>query len=365
MKYANPVTFLISAKPDADFVRVRCYDDRHERLLYSRLHALIRRKKDVEKRCNERRMKFSSDKILWNVLMIGVDSTSRLNSIRRLKNTRRLLINELQAVELQGYGRVGDNTFPNVMSLLTGKFASERPPGPLDETPLLWRPFSRLGGYRTLFSDDWLIDWNIFNLWLDHGNSPGGFIKEPTDYYYRTMNLAQCNDKNSEVTSRRNGNSGAACIGPTFETEFILDWVTRFIGEMNSNRSQDPFFAFSFFSRLTHDDHNDAAFMDLYLTKFFETLVSSNLLRNTVVVLFSDHGIRYGSTRGYTRMGWYEENTPMAFVALPESFRRRHPSMAQSLESNSRSLTTPFDLHETIRRLLTVEAGQRRLSDDA
>jgi Protein of unknown function (DUF229) len=129
-----------------------------------------------------------------------------------------------------------------------------------------------------------------------------------------------------------------------------------FVNEMNLNASRvkSPFFAFGFFSRLTHDDQNKAAFVDDFLHRFFQRLRSSRLLTNTVVVLFSDHGVRYGSTRGYTRMGWYEENTPMALVALPKSFRRRHPAMFQSLKSNAGSLTTPMDLHETIRRLLSV-----------
>ena len=123
---------------------------------------------------------------------------------------------------------------------------------------------------------------------------------------------------------------------------------------MKSRALRRPFFAFGFFSLLTHDDHNSAAWIDFFLDRFFQRLYSEGAFANTTVVLFSDHGVRYGPTRGYTRMGWYEENTPMAFVALPPSFRRRHAAMFESLRSNGGSLTTPMDLHETIRRLLTV-----------
>jgi len=118
---------------------------------------------------------------------------------------------------------------------------------------------------------------------------------------------------------------------------------------------QRPIFAFGFFSGMTHDDMNEAVYIDELLARFFRILYDSGSLENTAVVLFSDHGARFGSRRGYTRMGWYEENLPFAFVAMPVSFRSRHAAMMKTLRSNRHKLTTPFDLHETIRRVLDVD----------
>ena len=121
----------------------------------------------------------------------------------------------------------------------------------------------------------------------------------------------------------------------------------------STNKShRRPVFAYGFFSSLPHDDMNDAAHMDRLLERFFRSLYDSGSLENTAVVLFSDHGTRYGLTRGNTRMSWYEENLPVALIAMPESFRSRHATMMRTLLSNSRKLTTPLDLHETIRRVL-------------
>ena len=115
-------------------------------------------------------------------------------------------------------------------------------------------------------------------------------------------------------------------------------------------------FAFAFFSALTHDNMNEAAHMDIILEPFFRSLHDSGSLTNTAVVLFSDHGSRFGTTRGYTRMGWYEENLPMLLIAMPASFRRRRVKMMETLRSNQHRLTTPFDVHETVRRLLDVSS---------
>jgi len=121
-----------------------------------------------------------------------------------------------------------------------------------------------------------------------------------------------------------------------------------------SNFGRRPVFAFTFFSAFTHDGMNEAAYMDVILERFFHSLHDSGSLKNTAVFLFSDHGQRFGTTRGYTRMGWYEENLPMLLIAMPASFRRRYCKMMETLGSNRNKLTTPFDVHETVRRLLDV-----------
>ena len=103
--YGPAFKFTDDVRPEADFVRVRCNgNDVKATRLYSNFHALIRRKDDVERRCNENLDKFlksdmTSTDDLWNVLMIGIDSTSRLNSIRRLKSARKFLLDRLQVFQ--------------------------------------------------------------------------------------------------------------------------------------------------------------------------------------------------------------------------------------------------------------------------
>jgi hypothetical protein len=104
------------------------------------------------------------------------------------------------------------------MALLTGMFADERPLGYIDRAPLLWRDFEK-AGYRTLFVEDGFIENHIFDIWVDAMNSPRGFRKIPTDYYFRTLSVAM-NDDVEAVSKNR------LCVGSTFETKLILDWVS-------------------------------------------------------------------------------------------------------------------------------------------
>jgi len=108
------------------------------------------------------------------------------------------------------------------MAFLTGQLAEERPLGAIDRAPLIWKDFSK-AGYRTLFVEDAFIDNQVFNIAVHGNNSPGGFHAVPTDYYFRTLNVA-LNTDHRLIDWRRA--AYRRCIGPTLEDEFILNWVS-------------------------------------------------------------------------------------------------------------------------------------------
>ncbi len=85
----------------------------------SNMHAdnLITRKLEYWKKRSS--LKLKNDSLPPNVLIIGVDSTSRLSFKRVLPRLESLLRDDLQALELKGYTKVGVNTLPNILPLLT------------------------------------------------------------------------------------------------------------------------------------------------------------------------------------------------------------------------------------------------------
>jgi len=123
---------------------------------------------------------------------------------------------------MYGYGRVGDNTYPNVMALLTGQLAEERPSGAIDRAPFLWKDFSA-AGYRTLQVEDGFIENHVFNTWVDLTNSPHGFVSVPTDYYFWPLSVAM-HASHSQLDWRPK--EFRLCTGPILEDELILNWVS-------------------------------------------------------------------------------------------------------------------------------------------
>ena len=108
------------------------------------------------------------------------------------------------------------------MALLTGQLAEERPAGPIDRAPFLWKDFST-AGYRTLLSEDGFIGNHVFNIGVDGVNDPQGFKSVPTDYYFRSLSVAMHAD-HSLIDWRPK--QYRLCTGPILEDELMLNWVS-------------------------------------------------------------------------------------------------------------------------------------------
>ncbi|BFZ19059.1 hypothetical protein BsWGS_22098 [Bradybaena similaris] len=105
---------------------------------------------------------------------------------------------------------------------------------------------------------------------------------------------------------------------------------------------------------LTHGDHNMAsAGDDLYL-QFFLELKEKNLINNTIIIFFSDHGERIGALRR-TFNGMIESMTPYVFLIFPPWFHRKYPDLVKVLKINQERLTTNTDLHATLLDILNFQ----------
>ena len=76
-----------------------------------------------------------------NIYLIGMDSTSRLNFNRFMPNLETLWEDKFDPARILGFTKVGLNTFPNVLSLLTGlsvdKMTQRLRTEPFDRFPLI------------------------------------------------------------------------------------------------------------------------------------------------------------------------------------------------------------------------------------
>ena len=339
--YIEPNTmFRKSTELKHDFILVKCFNS-NDKIVYQNFHSNVQEKENIEKL---RSKKFSEWKSKLpnviehpSVLIIGTDSVSRLNAVRFLPKTRAYLTHQLDGVEMLGYTKVGDNTFPNIVPMLTGKTVEELPwtkqePTVFDRYPFAWKNYSE-NGYRTLFLED-----QPYGAIFDYMKP--GFHETPTDYYNRHYHLAM--DREQELWYNEH-----TCLVNKSQTDIVLDYTLDFLKVFRSR----PYFGFVFITRLTHDVLEQTATVDDIYAQFLRTCDESNLLNNTVLIFMSDHGIRFGPIRK-TFIGKMEERLPMMFVVFPKWFKKKYPSIQQNLKHNSRLLTTPFDVHETLMELL-------------
>src|SRR5690349_19487752 len=108
---------------------------------------------------------------------------------------------------------------------------------------------------------------------------------------------------------------------------------------------KQKYFALHFMTRLTHDKFNNAGLVDPLVKHLFEKLFDDNLMSDTLLVFFSDHGLRFDPIRE-TLPEKYEERLPFMHIYVPEKWRNKN------LTINQNRLTSPFDIHATLKHII-------------
>lgn len=283
-------------------------------------------------------MKFQADPDRLNVLVLGLDTVSRLNLHRQMPKTVKYLAN-LGGVELMGYNKVGDNTFPNLIPVLTGLTEDElinncwpHPNDNFDNCSFVWNLYKEKG-HITAYGEDcaWM---GLFNY------ERKGFKKQNTDFNYAVFNRMSegliGNSKEEDCNQ---------CIGSRLVYKELLDYMKKFVITMDTNRL--PYFGFFWEVTILHEYLNSPQVCDDDYHLLLKTLLEGNHLNNTVLVFMSDHGIRWGDIRE-TFQGKMEERLPFVFFLFPDWFQRKYSKAYENLKINTKRLTTPFDLYETL-----------------
>lgn len=135
------------------------------------------------------------------------------------------------------------------------------------------------------------------------------------------------------------------CIGQYPQIEYLFQYMTEFVQRFHNRRYFNLFWANSF----SHSALNMPSVMDDRVKQFLESI--DGYLNSTVVIFFSDHGMRFGSIRK-SFVGWLEERMPFLYFHLPPSFKRAYPRRYENLLANKNRLTSPFDLYATLLEFL-------------
>lgn len=236
-----------------------------------------------------------------------------------------------------------DNTFPNLMAILTGYNNSvsyakcaPRETGKLESCPLVWKGF-REAGYVTAYGED-EASISTFNY------HKVGFSTPPTDYYMRPYMLAA--EKNLSIKKKH---SLSFCLGFKHSADHIYDYAIDFA----THYKKDASFGLFWTNTFSHNDISDPSSMDQKIKNYLLTLNQRGILNESMVVFLSDHGIRFGPVR-HLLTGWLEERLPFIFIWLPKWFRDTNPDVVEALKINRNRLTSPYDLHMTLKHVLEL-----------
>uniref|UniRef100_A0A1A9WBJ3 DUF229 domain-containing protein n=1 Tax=Glossina brevipalpis TaxID=37001 RepID=A0A1A9WBJ3_9MUSC len=276
-----------------------------------------------------------------SVMILGMDGLSHLNFLRQMPKTVAFIRENLSHIEFFGYNKVEENTFTNLIPLLTGFKVGQlgafcNVTSELDNCPIIWKIFKK-AGYKTAYGED------IQNLTLFQYNRKG-FKKQPTDFYFRTFALEM-----SKYTRWREENT-YACYGQQIPLDMLLNYVRNLVPLMQNN----DFFSFFWTMSATHDDLNSPQILDERILNLLKLFDASKILDRTVIFLMSDHGLRYGDYR-QTHQGGLEDMGPLLVTILPKWFESKYSEAIKNMRINAYRLTTHFDVHATMADLINLE----------
>ncbi|XP_021950524.1 uncharacterized protein LOC110847822 [Folsomia candida] len=282
-----------------------------------------------------------------NVLIFGLDSTSRLNFRRNMFETRRFLEN-IGAVEMLGYTKVGENTFPNFVALSAGyseddliKVCYFSKLTPQDKCPYISKRFDS-ANYITAHSED-APTFAIYNYLKT------GFVQQPVDFNNRPIMLAAQDYAYPPFYVGRS--EAMKCIGQQTNDEVILAYVESVLDI--GHRNKTPIYSVSWSTEGSHGNSNGIQLVDATYANFFKRIQEKGYLDNTLLIFMGDHGYRYGPFRE-TILGYYEDKLPNMWIRLPPWIKEEFPEWQTALEINSRRLSSPFTMYWTLNRILEM-----------
>uniref|UniRef100_A0A6P4E1B1 Uncharacterized protein LOC108037031 n=1 Tax=Drosophila rhopaloa TaxID=1041015 RepID=A0A6P4E1B1_DRORH len=293
-----------------------------------------------------------------SVLILGIDSISHMHYQRYFTRVMDFL-DRLPHTELWGYNRVGENSYPNLMPLLSGQSVDElealsgcfgaNQMANYDRCHLLWHEF-KAAGYATIFGEDSRVG-GTFTY------AKPGFKRRPTDFYLRSvMNEIH---KNTKYVAR--GPDEITCSGDRVYHHVLYDFIYRLLSHMEARCFDSGFFALFWQTMGVHDYFQYGEQTDLQYYLILRALERRKILERTLVLLLSDHGLRFGPFVK-TFQGMRETSLPTMVAIYPRWLEHRFPLAVANLRTNAKRLVTTYDIHETLKDVVNLEnIGDERI----
>ena len=258
---------------DTDFIRVSCF---HRQKMAKKGKPIFR---DSFSNVKNSRLNFSKNAQQhqrWNVVIIGIDSLSHgLAKYRIPKTINRLKM--MEAIFLNNLNKVGVNTYPNTIALLSGQTLKPNESNFASDFQLIWSDYQR-HGYATMYVEDSKPSISTFNF-LQPGFKPDA---APTLHYGRPFFQALYGDDSS-------ANGLSYCKEGRSNHEIIFKYLKQFV----KNYENENHFSFSIINEISHDGHSHLGHIDENLLQVVDEIIGNS--PNTFVLIWSDHGQRSGA----------------------------------------------------------------------
>lgn len=274
-----------------------------------------------------------------NILIIFIDSVSRGNSIRQLKKTLNFFEkfmsykggyhpkfpNEhFHSFQFFKYHAFKNNTSGNFPRLFYGK---ERK----SNNMVLLTKYFKENGFVTNYNSDACQKDNIRTF--------HNFSEE--EVYDHQFLLCDPNIYNYNIPYKK-------CLHGKTDVEYLCDYAEQFWRKYNQNRK--------FSVIILNDGHEGTLealkYTDIFLYNYLYSLYNDNLLKDSSIILLSDHGVIMPSV--YYLYDFYkkEMGLPMLYIIINDRKNYNYNEQYHYIYENQQTFITAFDIYNTINHIL-------------
>lgn len=302
-------------------------------------YAKVKMQKMQEKMFNTYK---SSETTPLTVLMISIDSMSRKHFYRKLPLTLKYLKslnkNSYRVYDFKLHNIVGDNSIPNVYTILTGQsypyLSSYEEDQNIKAKDDLIRDISiwtylREKGWVSLFGTEFCNDYFSYGL----GRKPS------VDHLSAKFWCA-----GKVLSGYRDLSEKQRCIGAYNSHYYLLNYTYQFTQEYQGVNK----WAHIMILPAHEDSGTVVSSLDEDFVEFLDKFLNSK--DKTIVFILADHGPRYGDWKK-TLEGAEEHKLPVLFMIAPTELLLKIPFSFDTLEHNTQRLVTKFDIHLTLKHI--------------
>ena len=294
---------------------------------------------NFNKTLSEERKKFEkfTEPYSTNILILYIDSVSRAESIRQLKKT--LTFFE-KFMKYKGKHNLKSSS-DNFHSFQFFKYHSHDSYTPGNYPLLFYGNYRNVTNkYITLYlkKNGYITSYSSDSCFYDFVNSFHNFSSSDMFDHYYTI----CDPNKKAVKSE------LKCFHGNFYFSHLFEYINQFWRKYENNRKYSIL--------LTNFAHvcsiEILKYMDDTIYDFFNKLFKDNLLKNTSILLLSDHGSSLPTVYFINDFYQIEKNLPMFFLIVNDRKNETYDSQYKFLHKNQQTFITAFDIHDTIIHLI-------------
>ena len=274
-----------------------------------------------------------------NVLILYLDSLSRVNGLRQLKKTTKFFE---QFMFYKG-GFHKKYSSENFHSFQFFKYYSFRGHTAINY-PFLFYGQNRTSLNKSIITkffkkNGFVTSESIDCCGIDNIRAFHNFTEE--EIYDHILSLCDPNNDYYNLNTIR-------CLYGKQNMEHLIEYTNQFWKKYKNNRKYSIIIA----NHAHEGTLTVVKYLDNIISKFLDNLFNHNLLKNTIVLLLSDHGTGMPSIYYSTDFFKIEGNLPILLILVNDRKNISYEEQYKHMHENQQNFITPFDVFNTLGNII-------------